>query len=546
MKARLARFLMLFCAVLVLLPAPALAAKEGGIREIVISMTEPQVGNPLPTDIQVVSPADVVLERSTWSTDKPNKVMEQGETYSLTLSFKIKPDSGAYFHLSSVTAKLNGKTANCYVSRQESATVSFAYHVEKPNPAANYKPEAATVQNYDTFDYRTYANIYPDVKAAYGYDAEKLYAHYVNYGKAEGRVGTFISGDNPKANAPIYGLVPGTNQILTSAPRNSFAIVPATLLDAKPPEKSSQLDNWRLNQLTHIWWMSNAKLVAEFYYTDAYMGDHWGGSLSTEPVEVRTKFSIPEELDARITAVRDVYDYEHGIQWSGLTESDYKNSLESDAYKRALCSDTQILLHCYDYRHGKSVFAPPPADPGKAGTPPAPAAKTVGGFGDVFENNYFAQPVVWAVEQGITSGKTGSAFAPGETCSQAQILTFLWRSQGSPEPEGAAELEGFTGSEYYYKAAQWAAERDMIENGFDPDAPCTRAMAMTFMWKQAGSPQAGAASFTDVPGDAAYAPAVAWAVEKGITGGTTPTTFAPEQTCTRGQIVTFLYRAFAA
>ena len=107
-------------------------------------------------------------------------------------------------------------------------------------------------------------------------------------------------------------------------------------------------------------------------------------------------------------------------------------------------------------------------------------------------------------------------------------------------------MDGFTGTEYYYKAAQWASEQNMIEGDFDPDAPCTRAMAMTFMWKQAGSPQANAASFTDVPGDAVYAPAVAWAVEESITGGTTPTTFAPEQTCTRGQIVTFLYRAFTA
>lgn len=239
MKTRLARFLMVFFIVLVLLPTSSLAAKEGGIQEIVISMTEPQIGKPLPTDIKVVSPADVVLEYFVWSTDSKSKVMEQGEGYGLTLCLKIKPGSDAYFHLSAVTATINGKTENCAVSMQESVDVSFFYYVEKPNPAANYKPEVASVQNYDTFDYRAYANIYPDLKAAYGYDAEKLYAHYVNYGKAEGRVGTFISGDNPKTNAPIYGLIPGTNQLLTSAPEDSFAIVPATLLDAKPPEKTS-------------------------------------------------------------------------------------------------------------------------------------------------------------------------------------------------------------------------------------------------------------------------------------------------------------------
>lgn len=542
MRKRFPRFLMALCMVLTLLPTTAMAAKKGGIQEIVLSMTEPQVGKTLPTDVKVVSPADVVLDRYTWSSDSTSKVMEQGVGYSITLSLSIKPGSDAYFHLSSVTAKIGGKTAKCMVSKQEKVTVSFWYSAEKPNPAANYKPETASAQSYDTFDYRAYANIYPDLKAAYGYNAEKLYAHYVNFGKAEGRVGTFISGSNPKSGAPIFGLVPGTNKVKTEGEQNTYAVVPATLLDAKPPESVSQLNNWRLNQLTHVWWMSNAKLVAEFYYTSAYMGDHWGGSLSTEPVEVRTKFTIPEELDARITAARDVYDYEHGIQRSGLTESAYRDSKASDVYRRASCSDTTILLQCYAYRNGKSTFAPPPADPGKPGQPPA---KTAGGFTDVFENSYFAQPVVWAVGQKITSGKTANTFAPGETCSQAQILTFLWRSQGSPEPAGTVEMEGFTGSEYYYKAARWAAEQDMIEGDFDPDAPCTRAMAMTFMWKQAGSPQANAASFTDVSAGAAYAPAVAWAVEKGITGGTTPTTFAPEQTCTRGQIVTFLYRAFA-
>lgn len=106
---------------------------------------------------------------------------------------------------------------------------------------------AAVAENYDTFDYRAYANIYPDLKKAYGYDAQKLYAHYVNFGKAEGRVGTFIDGPNPKTNAPIYGTVPGTtpgnNDMPVGSYGTEFAVVPATLLDATPPLKSSQLDD---------------------------------------------------------------------------------------------------------------------------------------------------------------------------------------------------------------------------------------------------------------------------------------------------------------
>lgn len=520
----------------------AAAAKEGGIQEVVVSMTEPQVGKPLPTDIKVVSPSDVVLERYVWSSDGNTKVMEQGAGYSLHLSFVIKPGSEAYFHLSSVKARVNEKSGNCAVSRQAEASVNLFYYVEKPNPAENYKPGVASAENYDTFDYRAYANVYPDLKKAYGYDAAKLYAHYVNFGKAEGRVGTFITGDNPKANAPIYGIVPGTNELKSGVDINSYAVVPATLLDYEPPKKTSQLDNWRLNQRTSKWWMSNAKLVAECYHTDAYMGDNWGGSLSTEAVEVWTKFTLPEELDARITAVRDVYDYEHGIERFGLTESDYKASKAGAAYQRASCSDTTILLHCYDYMRGKSTFAAPPADPGTPGNPPA---KTVGGFSDVTEKDYFADPVIWAVEKKITSGTGGGKFSPGQTCTQAQILTFLWRAKGSPEPAGTAALPGVEAGAYYYKAALWAKEQGMIGDEFAAGAPCTRAMAVTYLWKQAGSPAAPAASFTDVPSGADYAQAVAWAVEQKVTSGTGNNQFSPSRTCTRGQIATFLYRTFA-
>ena len=103
-----------------------------------------------------------------------------------------------------------------------------------------------------------------------------------------------------------------------------------------------------------------------------------------------------------------------------------------------------------------------------AGQKPVP---TVGGFSDVFENNYFAQPVVWAVNQKITSGTSGTTFSPDQTCTQAQILTFLWRAAGSPKPQGAVEMEGFDGTEYYYQAAMWAAEQGMVEGKFNPETP---------------------------------------------------------------------------
>ena len=530
------------CAVLLLsLCVTGAAAKElPGIKNVELAVTAPEVGVTPAKDVRVVSPSDVVITKYWWegTLDKNGKP-QAGASASLSVILGIAPGSDAIFNKYSIQVTVNGQKASPIVREETTVRAIANWYFKAPD--INYTPPTTSTQNYDTFDYRAYANVYPDLKAAYGYNAEKLYAHYVNYGKAEGRVGTFISGSNPKTNAPIYGIVEGTNKMKDNNDTD-YAVVPATLLDAIPPEHGYQVDNWRLNQLTHIRWMSNAKLVAEYYSTKEYMGDEWGGSYGTEPVEIRALRTIPEELRARTVAVQDVYDWEHGIQRDGLTENAYLNSKDSDAYKRAMCTDTAILFHCDDYRWGRSTFAAPPANPGTPGNPPA---KTVGGFSDVTEKDYFAQPVLWAVENGVTGGTGNGRFSPAQTCTQAQILTFLWRSQGSPEPEGTAALPGMDTGAYYYKAALWAKEQGLIGEEFAADAPCTRAMAVTYLWKQAGSPAAPAAGFTDVPPEADYAQAVAWAVEKGVTGGTSATTFAPEQTCTRGQIVTFLYRAFA-
>jgi len=172
-------------------------------------------------------------------------------------------------------------------------------------------------------------------------------------------------------------------------------------------------------------------------------------------------------------------------------------------------------------------------------------APSTGAFTDVTADSYCYDAAQWAVKQGITAGKTATTFAPGETCTKGQILAFLWRANGQPEPAAANPFTDVTQSNYYYKAALWASEQRLVSGSvFGADAPCTRAMAVTYLWTLAGkpAPEKGA-SFTDVAADAAYAKAVAWAVEKGITSGKTADTFAPDATCTRGQIATFLYRA---
>ena len=166
----------------------------------------------------------------------------------------------------------------------------------------------------------------------------------------------------------------------------------------------------------------------------------------------------------------------------------------------------------------------------------------VGGFSDVPETAYYADAVLWAVENGITSGTTATTFGPDATCTTAQILTFLWRANGSPVPAGSNDA--VPAGQYYSNAANWALEKGLTDT-FNADTPATRAATMTYLWKLAGKPSADAATFTDVTAGAEYAQAVAWAVKEGITAGTSSTTFSPDSTCTRAQIMTFLYRDFA-
>ena len=160
-------------------------------------------------------------------------------------------------------------------------------------------------------------------------------------------------------------------------------------------------------------------------------------------------------------------------------------------------------------------------------------------FTDVAAGAYYADAVAWAVSEGITTGTTATTFSPDNTCTTAEILTFLWRANGSPAPAGssAAVPAGL----YYTDAANWALEQGLT-GSFDADAPATRAATVTYLWNLAGKPAADSAAFTDVAADAAYASAVAWAVGEGITTGTSASAFSPDDICTRGQIMTFLYR----
>lgn len=166
-----------------------------------------------------------------------------------------------------------------------------------------------------------------------------------------------------------------------------------------------------------------------------------------------------------------------------------------------------------------------------------------GGFIDIQPGAYYCGSVLWAVGQGIASGTSAATFSPDGTCTNAQILTFLWRANGSPEPRTGNPFSDVSTDSYYYKPALWAYEKGLVSGkSFNAVSPCTRAMAVTYLWKLAGSPAASGGRFSDVPDGAAYAQAVDWAVNRGVTSGTSASTFAPHTVCTRGQIMTFLYR----
>lgn len=169
-------------------------------------------------------------------------------------------------------------------------------------------------------------------------------------------------------------------------------------------------------------------------------------------------------------------------------------------------------------------------------------------FDDVSVDAYYFDAVKWAADKGITGGVSDNLFAPDDGCTRAHIVTFLWRTAGSPEPKSMAGFTDVSASAYYAKAVAWAVENG-VTNGttattFDPDAVCTRAQAVAFLARALNGKGGSAAAFTDVPADSYYADAVTWAVANSVTNGVSSDRFAPNNRCTRAQITAFLYRAY--
>ena len=222
---------------------------------------------------------------------------------------------------------------------------------------------------------------------------------------------------------------------------------------------------------------------------------------------------------------------------SGTTYTFYVRYAATDNYNASPASDAVK----FTTRRHSSPSTPVTPEP-----EPTPDNST--SFADVPANAYFADAVEWAVNKGITNGLSDTMFGPYESCTRAQIVTFLWRAAGSPEPKTAVSFADVPAGSYYAKAVAWAIENG-ITNGmtateFAPNATCTRGQSVTFLHRALKGTASGSVNFTDVPANAFYADAVNWAVASDVTNGTSNTTFSPNADCTRAEIVTFLYRAY--
>ena len=201
-----------------------------------------------------------------------------------------------------------------------------------------------------------------------------------------------------------------------------------------------------------------------------------------------------------------------------------------EAYDALSNSEKDQVANAEDLRRAESAFA------------------KLSPFVDVSPDDYFFEAVKWALANDVTKGTDDTHFSPNANCSRGQVVTFLWRAAGMPEADGENPFSDVTEKDYFYDAVLWAVENEITtgsgEGKFSPNGNCTRGQVATFLWRAAGSPEAaGDNPFTDVTESDYFYDAVLWAVDQEITKGTSATAFSPNAICTRGQVVTFLYRA---
>ena len=279
-------------------------------------------------------------------------------------------------------------------------------------------------------------------------------------------------------------------------------------------------------------------------------------SLTPELTVTDNKFTMPEEA----VTVSAVFARRSSSSTYPITVKDSKNGSASSNHKSASSGTTVTITVMPD--KGYTLETLTVTDKNGKYTFTMPASKVeinatfmddnamLNYFVDVKANDYFYDAVLWAAQNGITSGTDAVHFTPDGVCSRAQAVTFLWRAAGSPAPKSVSmPFTDVPKGSYYETAVLWAVENGITkgtsDTTFSPDATCSRAQIVTFLWRSQKSPAVGSLNpFTDVSANAYYTDAVLWAVEENITKGTTATTFSPDADCSRAQIVTLLYRAY--
>ena len=267
-----------------------------------------------------------------------------------------------------------------------------------------------------------------------------------------------------------------------------------------------------------------------------YTGSTGGGGVTTYPITVKSAkngdVTASHKSAAKGTTITLTVDPDKGYVLDTLTVLDGK--------------DKDLKL---TEKNGKFTFTMPASKVTVAATFKASTPTGKNPFIDVPAGSYYEDAVIWAVDKGITTGTSATTFNPNGICTRAQAVTFLWRAAGSPAAKSAVmPFTDVKAGSYYYDAVLWAVEQGITKGTsdtmFSPDATCTRAQIVTFLWRSQKSPAAGMANpFADVAADTYYIDAVLWAVKHNITVGTTFSIFSPDEECTRAQIVTFLYRA---
>ena len=281
--------------------------------------------------------------------------------------------------------------------------------------------------------------------------------------------------------------------------------------------------------------------TATLFDKDTTVYAHWtytgstGGGVTTYPITVKSAkngdVTASHKSAAKGTTITLTVDPDKGYVLDTLTVLDGK--------------DKEIKL---TEKNGKYTFTMPASKVTVAAMFKAEQSTGKNPFTDVPAGSYYEDAVIWAVDKGITTGTSATTFNPNGICTRAQAVTFLWRAAGSPAAKSSAmPFADVKAGSYYETAVLWAVENGITKGTsdtmFSPDATCTRAQIVTFLWRSQKSPAAGTANpFADVKSTAYYADAVLWAVKEDITKGTTNTTFSPNADCTRAQIVTFLWR----